>query len=102
MSCALCGSAHHNRSACPWTKVGSTVVLVALFCAPMVLGALMDADRELQEAQEVAAARYSRDWAAMQVCGHEAAYQWANDTELQCFTHKGRKTGKTVTVAEAK
>ena len=89
MSCALCGSAHHNRSACPWTKVGSTVVLVALFCAPMIYGALMDADRELQEAQEVAAARYSRDWAAMQVCGPNSAHEWRGN-DLVCYTHQGR------------
>ena len=64
----------------------------------MVYGSLMDADRELQEAQEVTAAQHSRDWAARQVCGENAAWVWNGD-ELQCYAHRGHRTGGRVLVA---
>lgn len=79
--------------------IAQTAVLVAVFCAPMIYGALADADRELQEAQEVTAAQHSRDFAARQVCGENAAWRWFSEFELQCFQHDGRKTGGRVLVA---
>lgn len=89
MSCALCGSDHHNRSACPWGKVhraAQTVILVALLCAAPIYGALMDADRDLAEAKEVAEAQHSRDWAGAHVCGAAAHALWVDDKTLQCVS----------------
>lgn len=70
--------------------------LMALFC----FGAIYDQpDLALQEAKEVSAAQHSRDFAAQQVCGENAAWEWLDDQNLQCYTHRGHRTGGKVLVA---
>ena len=54
-----------------------------------------DQEREAIEAQD---ALTSRDWAARQVCGPNAAFEWRGD-ELNCFTHRGHRASRQV-VAE--
>ena len=69
-------------------------------CAAFVLAwgaasAYFDREREEVEAQD---ALTSRDWAARQVCGPNAAFEWRGD-ELNCFTHRGHRASRQV-VAE--
>ena len=45
--------------------------------------------------KEDKAAISSRDFAARQVCGQEAAFEWRGD-ELQCFTHRGHRASRQV------
>ncbi len=48
----------------------------------------------IQARQQEAAASARRDFAAQQVCGPNAAFEWVSDTSIQCFTKRGRKAGK--------
>lgn len=83
--------------------LGALFVVVGFGLAQQ-LDITLDGPSELQAAQAVAEeqdAIASREWAAKQVCGHEASFKWVADTDLQCLDKHGRKVGKpqAVTVA---
>ena len=48
---------------------------------PAVAAALSDA----QKARKEAAAQYA--------CGPQSAYEWVNESTVQCFTTRGKKSG---------
>lgn len=48
------------------------------------------------EAQEEEAAKASRAYVEKRVCGPNAHAEWLDDKTIQCFTHRGRKTGTEV------
>lgn len=94
-------SGHITSSANCW--LGALVITVGLAMVQQ-LDITLDGPSEWAAAKAVAEeaqALASRDWAARQVCGHEAAFVWVSDTHLQCQTKHGRKVGKpqAVTVA---
>ena len=58
----------------------------------MWLCAVMDEKRMMGDE------RHNRDWVAQQVCGQNSSAEWIDDKTIQCFTKKGRKTGKQVAI----
>lgn len=55
-----------------------------------------DHERAAVEAEQVQAARHSREWVASQVCAQNGGHRWVSDTELQCLNKHGRKSGPVV------
>lgn len=87
-------SGHITSSANCW--LGALAIAVG-FAMVQQLDITLDGPSEWAAAKAVAEeaeAMASRDWAARQVCGHEAAFVWVSDTHLQCQTKHGRKVGK--------
>jgi len=74
------------------TTVYTWTAAVAFVLAWGAAASYFDQQREAVEAQN---AMTSRDWAARQVCGQNAAFEWRGD-ELSCFTHRGHKASRQV------
>ena len=76
-------------------NIGTGLLLAAIFAAffaaqhldmtddpPAVAAALSDAQKQ---ARKEAAAQYA--------CGPQSAYEWVNESTVQCFTTRGKKSG---------
>ena len=77
-------------------NIGTALLVCAIFAAffaaqhmdmtddpPAVAAALSDAQKQ---ARKEAAAQYA--------CGPQSAYEWVNESTVQCFTKRGRKAGE--------
>jgi hypothetical protein len=64
----------------------------------LIAAAHFDYERERVETED-ANCHHAHQWAARQVCGENAAWQWLDDKTLQCYTHRGHRTGSPVVVA---
>lgn len=69
------------------------IAAALLMAAWMYAAAHFDHERAALEAEQVTAARHSREWVAAQVCAQNGGYRWVSDTDLQCLTKRGNKTG---------
>jgi len=49
---------------------------------------------ELQAALSDAEKQRRKDVAAQYACGPQSAYEWVNESTIQCFTKRGRKAGE--------
>lgn len=80
-----------------------TIAIFAISCgavaAWLIAASHFDIERDLEIARENASAINSRDFAASQVCGHEAAWRWHGD-ELTCLMHSGKTTDVVVVAGE--
>lgn len=56
---------------------------------PAVAAALSDAQKQ---ARKEAAAQYA--------CGPQSAYEWVNESTVQCFTTRGKKSGTAEVAAQ--
>ncbi len=76
-------------------NIGTALLVCAIFAAffaaqhldmtddpPAVAAALSDAQKQ---ARKEAAAQYA--------CGPQSAYEWVNESTVQCFTTRGKKSG---------
>jgi len=76
-------------------NIGTGLFVCAIFAAffaaqhmdmtddpPAVAAALSDAQKQ---ARKEAAAQYA--------CGPQSAYEWVNESTVQCFTTRGKKSG---------
>ena len=48
---------------------------------------------ELQAALSDAEKQRRKDVAAQYACGPQSAYEWVNESTVQCFTTRGKKSG---------
>ena len=46
-------------------------------------------EQRLSEAEQ----QHRRDTAAQYACGPNSAYEWVNESTVQCFTTRGKKSG---------
>ena len=83
-------------------NIGTALLVCAIFAAffaaqhldmtddpPAVAAALSDAQKQ---ARKEAAAQYA--------CGPQSAYEWVNESTVQCFTTRGKKSGAVEVAAE--
>ena len=83
-------------------NIGTGLFVCAIFAAffaaqhldmtddpPAVAAALSDAQKQ---ARKEAAAQYA--------CGPQSAYEWVNESTVQCFTTRGKKSGAVEVAAQ--
>lgn len=72
--------------------------IFAAFVAAQTLD-MTDHSTEHAQAQEIeqrlseAEQQRRRDTAAQYACGPQSAYEWINESTVQCFTTRGKKSG---------
>ena len=55
---------------------------------------------ELQAALSDAEKQRRKEVAAQYACGPQSAYEWVNESTIQCFTKRGRKAGEVEVAAK--
>ena len=55
---------------------------------------------ELQAALSDAEKQRRKDVAAQYACGPQSAYEWINESTVQCFTTRGKKSGEVEVAAK--
>lgn len=71
----------------------TAALLFFVLCLGFLGPAIDDNSHEHAEALDLQ--RQQRiDFAASKVCGTNAGFEWIDETTIQCYTHKGRKTRK--------
>lgn len=55
---------------------------------------------EMQAAMTDAEKQRRKDMAAQYACGPQSAYEWVNESTVQCFTKRGRKAGEVEVAAK--
>ena len=55
---------------------------------------------ELQAALSDAEKQRRKNAAAQYACGPNSAYEWVNETTIQCFTKRGKKSGAVEVAAQ--
>lgn len=83
-------------------NIGTGLLLAAIFAAFFAAQHLdmTDNSAEHAQAQEIeqrlseAEQQRRRDTAAQYACGPQSAYEWVNESTVQCFTKRGRKAGE--------
>ena len=87
----------------------STALLVAAIFAAFFAAQhldMTDNSAEHAQAQEIeqrlseAEQQRRRDTAAQYACGPNSAYEWVNETTIQCFTKRGKKSGAVEVAAQ--
>ena len=81
--------------------IGTGLFVCAIFSAFFVAQHLdmTDNGAEHAQAQEIeqrlseAEQQRRRDTAAQYACGPQSAYEWVNESTVQCFTTRGKKSG---------
>lgn len=83
-------------------NLSTGLLLAAIFAAFFAAQHLDMTDRsaehaqadELQAALSDAEKQRRKDVAAQYACGPQSAYEWVNESTIQCFTKRGRKAGE--------
>ena len=77
-------------------NIGTGLLLAAIFAAFFAAQHLdMTAEPEAVTAVLTEAQKQARkDAAAQYACGPQSAYEWVNESTVQCFTKRGRKAGE--------
>lgn len=55
---------------------------------------------EMQAAMTDAEKQRRKDVAAQYACGPQSAYEWVNESTVQCFTTRGKKSGEVEVAAK--
>ena len=56
--------------------------------------------QEIEQRLSEAEQQRRRDTAAQYACGPNSAYEWVNETTIQCFTKRGKKSGAVEVAAQ--
>lgn len=89
-------------------NIGTGLLLAAIFAAFFAAQHLdmTDNSAEHAQAQEIeqrlseAEQQRRRDTAAQYACGPQSAYEWVNESTVQCFTTRGKKSGEVEVAAK--
>lgn len=89
-------------------NIGTGLLLAAIFAAFFAAQHLDMTDHSAEHAQadEMQAAlsdaekQRRRDAAAQYACGPNSAYEWVNESTIQCFTKRGKKAGAVEVAAQ--
>ncbi|GAB2531344.1 hypothetical protein [Simplicispira piscis] len=89
-------------------NIGTGLLLAAIFAAFFAAQHLdmTDNSAEHAQAQEIeqrlseAEQQRRRDTAAQYACGPQSAYEWVNESTVQCFTTRGKKSGAVEVAAQ--
>ncbi len=89
-------------------NIGTGLLLAAIFAAFFAAQHLdmTDHSAEHAQAQEIeqrlseAEQQRRRDTAAQYACGPQSAYEWVNESTVQCFTTRGKKSGAVEVAAQ--
>lgn len=83
---------------------GTALLLAAIFAAFFAAQSLDMADEQQEPAAQAAITEAEqlrrKDIAAQYACGPQAAYEWINESTVQCFTKRGSKAGTTEVAAK--
>lgn len=82
-------------------NIGTGLLLASIFAAFFAAQHfdMTDNSAEWQEAKQIeqrmteAEKQRRKDIAAQYACGPQSAYEWVNETTIQCFTKRGSKAG---------
>ena len=82
-------------------NIGTSLFVCAIFAAFFAAQHLDMTDHsaehaqadELQAALSDAEKQRRKDVAAQYACGPNSAYEWVNESTVQCFTTRGKKSG---------
>ena len=82
-------------------NIGTGLFVCAIFAAFFVAQTLDMTDHSAEHAQAAeieqrlseAEQQRRRDTAAQYACGPQSAYEWVNESTVQCFTTRGKKSG---------
>ncbi len=83
-------------------NIGTAMLVAAIFAAFFAAQHLDMADHGAEHAQAAeieqrlseAEQQRRRDTAAQYACGPQSAYEWVNESTVQCFTTRGKKSGE--------
>ena len=83
-------------------NLSTALLLAAIFAAFFAAQTLDMTDHsaehaqadEMQAAMTDAEKQRRKDVAAQYACGPQSAYEWINESTIQCFTKRGRKAGE--------
>lgn len=83
-------------------NIGTGLLLAAIFAAFFAAQHLdMTAEPEAVTAVLTEAQKQARkDAAAQYACGPQSAYEWVNESTVQCFTTRGKKSGAVEVAAQ--
>ena len=89
-------------------NIGTGLLLASIFAAFFAAQHfdMTDNSAEWQEAKQIeqrmtdAEKQRRKDVAAQYACGPQSAYEWINDTTIQCFTKRGKKAGAVEVAAQ--
>jgi hypothetical protein len=89
-------------------NIGTGLLVCAIFTAFFAAQHLdmTDHSAEHAQAQEIeqrlseAEQQRRRDTAAQYACGPQSAYVWINESTIECFTTRGRKSGAVEVAAQ--
>ena len=89
-------------------NIGTALLLAAIFAAFFAAQHLDMTDHsaehaqadELQAALSDAEKQRRKDVAAQYACGPQSAYEWVNESTVQCFTTRGKKSGEVEVAAK--
>ena len=89
-------------------NISTALLLAAIFAAFFAAQHLdmTDNSAEHAQAQEIeqrlseAEQQRRRDTAAQYACGPNSAYEWVNESTVQCFTTRGKKSGEVEVAAK--
>lgn len=89
-------------------NLSTGLFVCAIFAAFFAAQALdmTDHSAEHAQAQEIeqrlseAEQQRRRDTAAQYACGPQSAYEWVNESTVQCFTTRGKKSGAVEVAAQ--
>ena len=89
-------------------NIGTGLLLASIFAAFFAAQHfdMTDNSAEWAEAKQIeqrmtdAEKQRRKDVAAQYACGPQSAYEWINDTTIQCFTKRGKKAGAVEVAAQ--
>ena len=89
-------------------NIGTAMLVAAIFAAFFAAQHLDMTDHSTEHAQAAeieqrlseAEQQRRRDTAAQYACGPNSAYEWVNESTVQCFTTRGKKSGAVEVAAQ--
>ena len=89
-------------------NIGTAMLVAAIFAAFFAAQHLDMTDHSAEHAQAAeieqrlseAEQQRRRDTAAQYACGPNSAYEWVNESTVQCFTTRGKKSGAVEVAAQ--
>lgn len=89
-------------------NIGTALLLAAIFSAFFAAQKfdMTDNSAEWAEAKQIeqriteAEKQRRKDIAAQYACGPQSAYEWINESTIQCFTKRGKKAGAVEVAAQ--
>ena len=89
-------------------NIGTAMLVAAIFTAFFAAQTLDMTDHSAEHAQAAeieqrlseAEQQRRRDTAAQYACGPNSAYEWVNESTVQCFTTRGKKSGAVEVAAQ--